>query len=205
MRRLRRWLRNRARIAPSGLVRAAAKVTLVGALLMALTSPAVAYYQTPGINGVASKLAGRKVEIRCLTRTEAMSDFTIALGAAAYVEGITDPLTGAWRPKNYAIFDGAICKDLKVVASGGPFDGHDGYDLVWSMIVLAHESGHMRGKSWSSSESRTQCWALQHLRSTFRMLGLPYGMHDLAYGLAMDIQRVMPVQYQVTNCRGVSK
>lgn len=200
MKRWRRWLRL-GRPTLGGLVRACAVLTVVA---MVMASQAVAYYETPGINGIASKLAGRKVTIHCLTKREAKLDLMISLGASAYVNGWTDPVTGRWRPDNYAVFDYGICQKLTRLASGKPLDGHNAYDLVWAIIVITHESGHLKGAPFSHSESFTQCWTFQHLRATMRMLGRPKAEHDLLYGLAWDLQQAMPPPYQFTDCKGVN-
>jgi len=201
MKRLRRWLRLR-RPTLGGLVRASIVYALIG---LVLTAPAVAYYQQPGINGVASRLAGRTVYVHCLTKKESDLDPNISFwGAAAYVEGTVDPITGRWHPVDYTVFSHGICEDLILLAAQGPFDGHNAYDLAWAVIVLTHESGHLKGALWSQSELLTHCWAYQHLRATMNMLKLPKAWQDILYGLALDIQaNDMPAEYQFDNCQGV--
>ena len=196
----RRWLR-RLRPSRGGLVRACWKVGLTGALFFALTSPAVAFYDTPGLNGIASKLAGRKVTIHCLTPQESAADPIILWGASAYVEGISDPVTGRWVPFNYAVFAYGQCETLTAIAAGD-LSGRDFDSAVWAVMVITHESGHLKGKSWSYDEAKTQCWALRHMKSTLWQLGVrDPAVVSFYTAWALDIQKEMPPEYQPAQCR----
>lgn len=166
MKRLRRWLRRRGfRVGP--LVRALAIYAL---LILVLAAPAVAYYQEPGINGVASRLAGKKVTVECATPDDQANDANFAIyGVEGYVEGWVDP-TGRWHPYPVAYFKDVHCQNL-VAALAGDLSGIDIHDLAWSLLVVVHESGHLRGAKWSGDEAKTECWAMQHARAALNMLG----------------------------------
>lgn len=198
VKRLRRWLRFR-RPTFGGLVRACAVLVLVFALM---ASQAVAYYETPGLNGIASTLAGRKVSIHCLSKREAKQDVVISgWGASGYVNGINDPWTGAWFPDNYATFAPGVCEALRGIAAGNA-SKYTVDDVVWATIVITHESGHLKGAKWSANEAKTQCWAMKHLASTWNMLGITKdpAMREFLWGWAIAVHRALPAQYLDSPC-----
>lgn len=169
---------------------------------MCMASQSVAYYQTPGLNGIASKLAGRKVSIRCLTPAEAKKDEAIAAwGASGYVDGPSDPLTGAWFPNNYATFAPRICKVLIGLAAGHA-ERFSVNEVVWATIVITHESGHMKGAKWSTNEAKTQCWTMKHLASTWNMLGVSAdpALREFLWGWALAQHRALPAPYLDSPC-----
>lgn len=202
MKHLRRCLRWQHRIHPQrptvlGFVKALGVMLLA---FLALTAQAVAYYQDPGIDGIASRLAARKVEVRCLSKAEGQADTVIASGVSGYVLGWRDML-GRWHPGQYAVFAPGICEQLLAIASGNA-SGYLFEDLVWAVLVITHESGHLRGARWSGDEARTQCWALQHMRSTLNQLGVrDRSVQSVYVYVALEIQKQMPPLYQPTRCR----
>lgn len=204
MKRLRRWLRlRRGTFGPRPTVLGVVKATATLVLAVALfASPAVAYYQEPGLNGVASVLAGKKVEVRCLTDDEEAADPAIAVeGAEAYVEGWYD-FRGRWRPKPYTVFKGEHC-DVLFRAAKGDLDGVTLEDFAWSLLVLVHESGHLRGAKWSGDEAKTQCWAMNHFKSALNQLGFRSPeQHRLVTWQMVDIHlNQIPPSYQLPGCR----
>lgn len=185
-------------MSPLGFVKAAAKLALVSALF---ASPAVAYYEEPGINGIASTLAGKKVSVRCLTPAEEAGDPIIGVeGAEAYVEGWVD-FTGRWRPKPYSVFKGIHCNILRRAAKGN-LAGVTLNDFAWSLLVLVHESGHLKGAKWSGDEAKTQCWAMQHFRSALNQLGYRSSEQYrlVAWQLVQIHQNELPLGYQLPGC-----
>ena len=166
MKRLRRWLRRR-RVRAGGLVLGVVKIAVVFAVL---ASPAVAYYQEQGINGVASRLAGKKVVVQCATPDDQANDANFAIyKLEGYVEGWLDP-TGRWHPKPVAYFKDEHCRNLAAGIAGN-LSGITVHDFAWSLLGVVHESGHLRGAKWSGDEAKTQCWAMQHARAAMNMLG----------------------------------
>ncbi len=171
MKALRRALRRRIRWgSPSlgGLVRAASVLSV--AFMAILATPAVAYYQEPGLEGVSSRLAGRKVTIECLTPREERRDIYISLGVEAYVTWKT--LKGRRIVGSVARFRGVHCDNL-VALMAGDLSGRRFHDVAWSVLVIVHESGHLKGAKWSFDEAKTQCWAMQKLPAALDMLGVP--------------------------------
>lgn len=202
MKALRRALRRRIRWgSPSlgGLVRAASVLSV--AFIAILATPAVAYYQEPGLNGIASTLAGRKVEIRCYTKAEqAEIQYFNEYKAQGYVEWKT--LGGKKWAVPVAHFRAGHCKRLQRLAAGN-LEGVVWHEMAWSLMVLMHETGHMVGKKWSFSEPRTQCWAMKQYERTLAMFGytdpdfLRAMWHSLTYIHLYEI----PIFYQLQTCK----
>lgn len=196
VKRLRRWLRFR-RPTVGGLVRACAVLTV---LALAMASQSVAYYETPGLNGIASQLSGRKVSIHCLSKQEGRKDPVIgSWGASGYVNGIS--FGGDWFPDNYATFAPGICEALRAIAANRA-ERFSLDQIVWATIVITHESGHLKGAKWSANEAKTQCWAMKHLASTWNMLGITKdpAMREFLWAWALAQHRALPAQYLDSPC-----
>ena len=130
-------------------------------IVLVLSAQAAAFSSPPSLNRIASKLAGRKVTIRCLTKQETLIDPIFLDGTEAYVE----------VPNPYAVFKYGHCENLLALLAGDA-SGITLNQLTWSILVLIHESGHMRNVSWARSEPLIQCWAMQHFRAGLKMLGV---------------------------------
>lgn len=166
-----------------------------------MASPAVAYYQEPGINGVASRLAGKKVRVECADAQTEANDFMFAVyGVEGYVEGAY--AWGRWIPKPVAYFRGVHCDNL-VAALRGDLSGVFFHDFAWSLLVLVHESGHLKGAKWSGDEAETQCWAMQHARAGLRMLGFREEAQWklVLYELLLIHKFELASQYQLQSCQ----
>lgn len=202
MKTLRAWLRTRrrrqARVSVGGLVRACATLSIAASVM---ASQAVAYSNEPGLNGVASWLAQRKVEIRCLTQEESASDYVIgSIGAEAYVEGWRDP-KGGWHPKSWAVFKYGHCETLLALMAGNA-SGYSLYDISFSALILTHEAGHLRGHRWSVDEAKTQCWALRHFRYVIERLGVSdRDVQRLMVAQALEIHWSLSSVYHTPNCK----
>lgn len=176
-------------------MRACLVLSVVAAVLAA---PAVAYYNDHGLDGIASRLAGKKVQVRCLEQEE--FDPAIASGASGYVEGFFGP-GGRWYPKTWTVFAHGICEDLLAIAaedlSGVLFE-----DAVWAVLVITHEAGHLKGARWSGDEARTHCWALKHMRSALNQLGVRDRLaHSMYVTVALELTEQMPFEYHLPNCK----
>lgn len=167
-------------------------IILTVALILAGHSSSAPLYTTyPKIDAVASWLAMRKVEVRCLNTSESTSDIYISSGAEAYVEGIYDK-NGVWRPRNYAVFKNGLCEEL--------LQPRRVSELAWAILVLTHESGHLRGWSWSANEAKTQCWAMRHFRYTANRLGYSTEGTNLLLAYALYWHKNMPAVYRGISC-----
>ena len=110
----------------------------------------------------------RPVTVRCLTQQESDEDWVILYGAAAYVEG-TFNAKGRWVPFDYSVFMYGICETIEAYQLGEPVLLKE---FAWAVLVLTHESGHLRGWKWASDEARTECWAIRHTRYVAQHLGM---------------------------------
>lgn len=166
-----------------------------------LAAPAYGYARYQVINQTATWLAnGRQVHIRCLTVEEAAEDYYIAIvGAAAYVEGYLNQ-RGEWKPRRYAVFDHGLCEPLLALAAGDT-SLYDDEDVAWSVLVLAHESGHLRGHAWSGDEALTERFALRHYRYTAMRLGASADRASDLLRHAVRIHRGMSEAYLAPGCR----
>lgn len=196
MKNWRRWLRLR-RPTLGGLVRASL-VCFLG--LLVLASQAVAYYQEPGLNGIASRLAGGKVKIICHTPKEQEHNIIFSFyGAEAYVK--YKVIGGIKVSEPVAHFRDVHCKNL-IAGMRGDLSGIEFHGFVWSVLAITHESGHMRNGPVSFSEARTQCWAMQHYQSTLNMLGIrdPAFRDEVTRHLLWIHLNELPPAYQLPTC-----
>lgn len=171
-------------------------LALVTVLLALLAGTARASTTYPELDAVASWLAMRPVEVRCLTQEESDADANIVIwGAAAYVNVIDG------RPADYTVFSYGLCEKLLSVLSNSWKYRYTLSSLGWAVLVIAHESGHLRGHEWWLSESLTNCWALRHVRYTALRFG---ASEDLALGIrswAAWWYLRQPPEYQLEGCK----
>jgi len=134
-------------------------VALGAICIAALASNATSYNRYQQLDDVASWLAGRPVTVRCFTAYESSKDPTISFwGASAYVEIEVDPETKQpIRPKDFTVVAHPICDDIWA-SSGVPTK-----DFAWAVLVIVHESGHLRGAQFPLwyDEGLVNCWALR--------------------------------------------
>jgi len=142
-------------------------VVAVAALFIAQVALAAQLFATyPQVDQIASWLAMRKVEIHCLDKAEAYEDPVIASGAEAYVVGWVDE-RGNWHPYNYAVLNEGYCELLLEVNYDPMLRGK----IALAILILTHESGHLRGHKWSAFEDKTQCWTMRHFGYVAQKLG----------------------------------
>lgn len=177
---------------------------LTVALACLIAPNAGAWNQYASIDEVATWLAMRPVTAKCLNKWESDRDFVIAVeGAAAYVEGFYDQ-GGTWLPDDHMVVATPICKQFAALASGDT-EGYDFAELAFSVLVVTHESGHLRG--WrkktltSDSESSTERWALRHIYAVSRHIGLSPEAAVLVLRFTVQAHRDLPEQYHAWNCK----
>lgn len=142
----------------------------------------------------------RDVSVRCQTPAESASDVHILLGASAYVPGYLDA-RGRWHPDDYTVFAHGLCETLDAIIA----DDATGYsldDLAWAVLVLTHESGHLRGHRWSADEAKTECWAIRHVGYVAHRLGIvDEAARRLFVAQAVRIHRSLSAEYRLAGCR----
>lgn len=181
--------------------RLAAVLTAAAVTAALAAAPAHAWRSYAPIDAAASWLAMRDVSVRCLTPEETANDPLIVFyGAVAYVDGWVE-LDGRWHPGDNAVFKHGICETLLALLAwdARPYTVSD---LAWALLVLAHESGHLRGHEWSGSEALTECWAIRHVGYVAAWFGVSDpAARRLIVALAVAHHRSLPIEYQLDSCK----
>jgi hypothetical protein len=105
----------------------------------------------------ATRIAGRRVEVRC-------DDTYSFTGVGSDAAGV------AFIPRSLAYLEPTVCRSLYRVAFEHRTGGRD--DAAFAITVLAHEATHLRG---ITDEATTECYALQEGVALGRRLGLTPG------------------------------
>lgn len=172
-------------------------VVLVAALIFA--APLQGFAQYHSIDSTASWLALRKVSVHCLTPEEDRSDYAMVIwGADAYVEGTID-YYGRWHPGDFTVFNYGICETL-IALSEGRAGQYSLPNLSLALLVLTHESGHLRGHRWSESEAETQRWALRHVVYTSYRFGIGEPAARMILYHAIQYHNQLSDDYKHPNC-----
>lgn len=175
-------------------------VTTILLLLAPAGQAAAVFTSPPRLNETASWLAQRDVTVQCLTPQETSVDPVIGVyGADAYVEGQRDR-NGVWRPFDETVFAYGHCENLLAVVAGD-LTGRDASKVAYSILVLTHESGHLRGHDWSEDEAKTENWALRHFVPVAVRLGLSEYQARLLLPWAVEWHRNLNEMYQTPTCR----
>ena len=161
---------SRTRSIASVIWRGVAASLLLAVAATFAASTASAFRQVPTLDGAASWLAMRRVSVHCMTVAETANDPIFAFtGALAYVPGYRDRFQ-RWHPYDFAVFEHGQCEALESLMAD---DGEYGPDLIaLALLILTHESGHLRGHRWSADEAKTECWAIRHVGYVAHRLGV---------------------------------
>ena len=146
----------------------------------------------------------RPVYAKCLNAWESSKDFVVAgEQAAAYVEGFYEQ-DGRWHPDDHMNVAHPICRWFVALARGDA-RGLDMRDVAFSVLVVTHESGHLRG--WdkrtlvSDSEASTQRWALRHVYAVAKRIGLSNAAAVLVLRYAVQSHMRLPAAYHAADCQ----
>jgi hypothetical protein len=158
---------------------AAIAVASVGAALTAQS--AFAFERPPLIEQVAAAFALRPVDVRCPTMQEWVSDHPIwgndpnPQRAWGYTDMIND----------FSVIHPLLCAGALAIADPTV----PAWQRATGVLVLLHESFHLRRWGGRNSEAKVECQAIRHFRRGAELLGaspdlandlLPYGLaaHD---------------------------
>ena len=175
-------------------------LALAGAITLALVlaDPTGAYKTYPTLDATASWLAQRPVEYRCLSQWESDHDYVISVwGAAAYVE-----FAEGGGPEDYAVAAQPWCKVLRALRVGRASAWSAEY-VVASVLILVHESGHLRGSSFPywSNEAIVNCWAVRRAAAVAVLrFRIPESAMPAFNNILADIYRNQPPEYQWPGC-----
>ncbi len=167
---------------------------LVSAAFCALVSlglpVAASGYDTPTtLNEVALVYSLGVGEVRCPTDEEWGGDVGSTLGYAYMQTG-----------REYAALSPVVCRGALGVATAEVPD----WQQALGVLVLVHESFHMRRWRWRRNEAKVECQALVHFREAAVRLGAtPEHAHALyAYALVLNAyQSSVQPQYRDRSCR----
>jgi hypothetical protein len=173
---------------------AAARIAAIGAAL--LVAPAALAYDKPSeLQRVASVFAMRTGEVRCPSNEEWIHD---------PIWGIAPNPSRAWGYTDmideYIVLHPALCAGALAVAD----EGIPPWQRATGVLVLVHESYHLRRWRWRRDEAKVECQAIQHFRAGARLLG---GSPELAnellpYALAAHARMVsLFPEYNDRRCR----
>lgn len=166
---------------------------LVALAALLLAPAASGWWSQPTLDGTASWLAQRDVSVRCLTQREA--------------ERLN--VAGGWTP-GHAVGRGWWFAPRTMLSPGyceavlsllDPESAWARGTQAAALMVLVHESGHMRNARWSASEAGTQRWALQRFRSAALRLGLEPALASELLVHAVAFHLALPASYRASDCR----
>lgn len=151
---------------------------------------ATAWNKQPTLSAVASVFAMRPVNVRCYNSTE---DGSPALERAwGYVK------TPLWRAR-YTAIDGRLC-DAALTINDPSIDR---FYRALGVLVLIHESYHLRKWGAAGNEAKVECQAIRHWKVGARLLGATEStLEDLwPMALAQHAEITRIVEYDDPSCR----
>lgn len=162
---------------------------LVGAIAaLIVTGRAAAYDQPQSLHEVAMVYSLGVGEVRCPSRTEWDADFGSAFGYAYTHLG-----------RDYTVLSPTVCAGALGVGSAAIPE----WQQALGVLVLVHESFHLRHWRWRRDEGKVECQALVYFREAATRLGAtPVQAYDLyAYAIALHRYKasVFP-QYRARGC-----
>jgi hypothetical protein len=160
-------------------------------LLWALLAPTAAqatYY--PSLDALASYWAQRPIQINC---PEDWANDPWAQGTWGYT------FLGA----DQAWVDPQLCDAAVALESGGP--ANENWRTALSVLVITHESFHLRYWKWNGDEARVECKAIRSWPESFLILShwnLPAFRQAMPYALAEHYQlAAMVPEYNLKGCK----
>ena len=139
-------------------------------------------------SSVASRIAGRPVEIQCQRLTGALIDVTGELG---YVQ-----FDASGRPGDAGRLERDACNSLRSYVHSDK--QAPTLDQVVAVDVLSHESHHLAGEL---DEARTECASIQRLVDVAEWLGATREEADaLAGRYATEVYPRMSTDYRAPEC-----
>lgn len=142
---------------------------LIGVVLLLLLAPAARgegppgststtqYATYPMLNKLASTFAMRPVSIHCASPND-----DVRLGDAwGY--------TFIYPEWNYAMVQEALCNSVIALIAGFAYDD---WQVALAVLVIVHESYHLRRWALRANEAAVECRAIRHWTVAMRLLGV---------------------------------
>jgi hypothetical protein len=177
-------------------------VPLIVVVIYVLADRREAAAQEARFGAIASKIAGRPVEVRCQGRVSAAFDVTAESGSVRF--------DAAGRPADWTDLKRGIClalgrfeREHREEKFGCVHDPHacnlSVLRSIHALETLAHEAWHLAGHA---NEATAQCYALQRIAFVAAVLGAPTEQGDaLARAAFVVLYPEMPEQYRSGECR----
>jgi len=165
-------------------------VLLVSALVvLCLPATASSYETPPQLNDVARVYSLGIGEVRCPTVAEWDADFASSFGYA-YTHMV----------REYAVLSPTVCQGALGVGTTAIPD----WQQALGVLVLVHESFHLRRWRWRRNEGKVECQALVYFREAAVRLGatVQHAASLYAYAIALHAYKVsLFPQYRDSSCR----
>jgi hypothetical protein len=169
-------------------------IIAVATAAIALTLPAAtsAYDKPARLNAVAMVYSLGVGEVRCPSAEEWNADFASSFGYA-YTH----------MSDEYAVLSPLVCAGALAVGNPEVSDWHE----ALGVLVLVHESFHLRRWRWRRSEGKVECQAMVYFKDAAVRLGAtPAHAYELyAYAIALHEYKVgVFPQYRDHTCRAAA-
>lgn len=168
---------------------AARSLALVVLTTLVLAGAAQAYERPAKLNEVAASYSLGVGEIRCPSQREWDADFASSFGYA-YTNMLDD----------YSVLSPLVCAGALGVASNDVPD----WQQALGVLVLVHESFHLRRWRWRRNEGKVECQAMVYFKEAAVRLGASgEHAHSLyAYAIALHMYKVsLFPQYRDRACK----
>jgi hypothetical protein len=144
---------------------------------LAVAAGALGYERSVSLNEVAAVYSLGVGEVRCPSEEEWNADWGSAFGYA-YTNLVAD----------YAVLSPAVCKGALGVGDPAVADWQE----ALGVLVLVHESFHLRHWRWRKNEGKVECQAMVYFKEAAGRLGASdEHAHALyAYALALNRHKV---------------
>lgn len=179
-----RWLTVSSRVATRLVA-----IVIAAVAVLALSPLAGGYGKPDRLNAVAMVYALGLGEVRCPSADEWNADFASSFGHA-YTH----------MSSNYAVLSPLVCEGALGVGRAEVADWKE----ALGVLVLVHESFHLRRWRWRRDEGKVECQAMTYFREAAVRLGASdEHAHNLyAYAIALHFYKttIFP-QYRDAGCR----
>lgn len=169
--------------------RRVAAILAFAVVALAGAAGAGAYERGARVNDVASVYSLGVGEVRCPSQAEWDADFASAFGYA-YTNLVED----------YAVLSPLVCAGANGVGSTQV----PRWQQALGVLVLVHESFHLRHWRWRKNEGKVECQAMVYFREAAVRLGATEAeAYDLyAYAIALHLYKVkLFPEYRDRACR----
>jgi hypothetical protein len=147
----------------------------------------------PALDSLASHWARRPVHVECPADWAAWNADESATGSYGYT----------WLDADWTRVEPDVCANA--VRANGPLNPLETDDVAVAVLVITHESWHLRIWQYRADEGRVECKAIQNYRQSLRELGVTDPKRiAMLYSLAWSFDRreaTLFPEYRFKRCR----